>query len=73
MEKIIFHSKNVSSVITLQGSGTLQLGTAEWSLVRGGRFYPKRAVPSAGAPQRGEGMWGDPVAKIQCHCSGLSA
>lgn len=38
MEKIIFHLKYVSSIITLRGSGSLQLGTEEWSVVREGTF-----------------------------------
>jgi len=34
MEKIIFHFKYISSIITLHGSGNLQLGTEEWSVVK---------------------------------------
>lgn len=38
MEKIIFHLKCISSIITLHESGSLQLGTEEGSRAGGGRF-----------------------------------
>lgn len=38
MEKIIFHLKCISSIITLHESGSLQLGTEEGSVAGGGRF-----------------------------------
>lgn len=38
MEKIIFHLKYISSITSLPESGSLQLGTAEGSMARGGIF-----------------------------------
>lgn len=38
MEKIVFQLKYISSIITLHESGSLQLGTAEWSVAGGGCF-----------------------------------
>lgn len=54
MEKMISHLKYISSIITLHESGNLQLGTEEWSLIRG-EGMNSAACPWS--PGKGQGRW----------------
>lgn len=72
MEKIIFHLKCISSIITLHESGSLQLGTEEGSVAGGGRFKEYECCRQLGL-HAGVRAGGGSATRRRCHCQGLPA
>lgn len=74
MEEIIFHSKKTF----LQSQLCREVGVCSWAQQSGPwseeeGFTQNKLCPQLGLHKEVGAGGGDPVAKIQCHCSGLSA